>query len=148
MLAFVMLISFSTFLELPIVIEFLELLRSMNVIISLLHLLSKPSKRKRKSKERGTVDLYEEGMYQYKFILYLQWVTRSFKPISDWISGPDGSYQGDWICPKCENVNFAFRTICNIKKCGAARPSPVSVSYKWLINCSDIPMFTMINFVT
>ena len=72
MLAFVMLISFSTFLELPIVIEFLELLRSMNVIISLLHLLSKPSKRKRKSKERGTVDLYEEGMYQYKFILYLQ----------------------------------------------------------------------------
>ncbi|XP_062073212.1 ranBP2-type zinc finger protein At1g67325-like isoform X2 [Humulus lupulus] len=37
--------------------------------------------------------------------------------------GPDGSYDGDWICPKCENVNFAFRTVCNIKKCGAARPS-------------------------
>ncbi|KAM6556196.1 hypothetical protein CsatB_003215 [Cannabis sativa] len=36
--------------------------------------------------------------------------------------GPDGSYDGDWICPKCENVNFAFRTVCNIKKCGAARP--------------------------
>ncbi|PON60864.1 zinc finger protein [Parasponia andersonii] len=37
--------------------------------------------------------------------------------------GPDGSHEGDWICPKCENVNFAFRTVCNIKKCGAARPS-------------------------
>ncbi|XP_015889469.1 ranBP2-type zinc finger protein At1g67325-like [Ziziphus jujuba] len=38
--------------------------------------------------------------------------------------GPDGLYEGDWVCPKCENVNFAFRTVCNMKKCGAARPSP------------------------
>ncbi|KAG6630560.1 hypothetical protein I3843_13G024700 [Carya illinoinensis] len=37
--------------------------------------------------------------------------------------GPDGLHEGDWICPKCENVNFAFRTNCNIKKCGAPRPS-------------------------
>ncbi|KAL9297129.1 hypothetical protein ACSQ67_023025 [Phaseolus vulgaris] len=37
--------------------------------------------------------------------------------------GPDGLSEGDWICPKCENVNFAFRTTCNIKHCGAARPS-------------------------
>ncbi|KAL4600062.1 hypothetical protein ACB098_11G126100 [Castanea mollissima] len=37
--------------------------------------------------------------------------------------GPDGVHEGDWICPKCENVNFAFRTTCNIKKCGAPRPS-------------------------
>ncbi|KAK7350439.1 hypothetical protein VNO77_09084 [Canavalia gladiata] len=36
--------------------------------------------------------------------------------------GPDGLSQGDWICPKCENVNFAFRTTCNMKHCGAARP--------------------------
>ena len=20
---------------------------------------------------------------------------------------------GDWFCPKCNNMNFAFRTICN-----------------------------------
>ncbi|RVW32322.1 hypothetical protein CK203_078955 [Vitis vinifera] len=31
--------------------------------------------------------------------------------------------EGDWVCPKCDNVNFAFRTTCNMKKCGAARPS-------------------------
>nr|XP_023927199.1 ranBP2-type zinc finger protein At1g67325-like [Quercus suber] len=37
--------------------------------------------------------------------------------------GPDGVHEGDWVCPKCENVNFAFRTTCNIKKCGAPRPS-------------------------
>ncbi|XP_061362920.1 ranBP2-type zinc finger protein At1g67325-like [Gastrolobium bilobum] len=37
--------------------------------------------------------------------------------------GPDGLSEGDWICPKCENVNFAFRTTCNMKHCGAARPS-------------------------
>ena len=41
-------------------------------------------------------------------------------------AGPDGVHEGDWICPKCENVNFAFRTTCNIKKCGAPRPSAVS----------------------
>ncbi|KAK9273352.1 hypothetical protein L1049_018161 [Liquidambar formosana] len=38
--------------------------------------------------------------------------------------GPDGLSEGDWICPKCDNVNFAFRNTCNLKKCGAARPSP------------------------
>ncbi|MCL7033648.1 hypothetical protein MKW94_007205 [Papaver nudicaule] len=37
--------------------------------------------------------------------------------------GPDGLSEGDWICPECENVNFAFRTTCNMKKCGAPRPS-------------------------
>ncbi|XP_078148249.1 ran BP2/NZF zinc finger-like superfamily protein [Carex rostrata] len=38
--------------------------------------------------------------------------------------GPDGSpSEGDWKCPKCENVNFAFRTTCNMKKCGAPRPA-------------------------
>jgi hypothetical protein len=40
--------------------------------------------------------------------------------------GPDGMAENDWICPKCENVNFSFRNSCNMKKCGAPRPSPVS----------------------
>ncbi|KAJ1439519.1 Zinc finger, RanBP2-type [Sesbania bispinosa] len=38
--------------------------------------------------------------------------------------GPDGLSEGDWICPKCDNVNFAFRTTCNMKHCGAPRPGP------------------------
>ncbi|KAJ3678708.1 hypothetical protein LUZ60_002511 [Juncus effusus] len=37
--------------------------------------------------------------------------------------GPDGAMDGDWVCPKCENRNFAFRTTCNMKKCSAPRPS-------------------------
>ncbi|KAG5008122.1 hypothetical protein JHK82_026055 [Glycine max] len=37
--------------------------------------------------------------------------------------GPDGLSEGDWICPRCDNVNFAFRTTCNIKHCGAVKPS-------------------------
>ncbi|KAF5202418.1 Ranbp2-type zinc finger protein [Thalictrum thalictroides] len=37
--------------------------------------------------------------------------------------GPDGLSEGDWTCPKCDNVNFAFRTTCNMKKCGTPRPS-------------------------
>ncbi|XP_072958679.1 ranBP2-type zinc finger protein At1g67325-like [Typha angustifolia] len=37
--------------------------------------------------------------------------------------GPDGLSEGDWICPKCDNVNFKFRTTCNMKKCGTPRPT-------------------------
>ncbi|XP_077236789.1 ranBP2-type zinc finger protein At1g67325-like isoform X2 [Tasmannia lanceolata] len=40
--------------------------------------------------------------------------------------GPDGLSEGDWICPKCDNVNFSFRTTCNMKKCETARPTPGS----------------------
>ncbi|KAK1262142.1 hypothetical protein QJS04_geneDACA018406 [Acorus gramineus] len=36
--------------------------------------------------------------------------------------GPDGLSEGDWVCPKCQNVNFAFRTTCNMKKCSAPKP--------------------------
>ncbi|KAJ0961896.1 hypothetical protein J5N97_029724 [Dioscorea zingiberensis] len=42
--------------------------------------------------------------------------------------GPDGFQQGDWICPKCSNVNFSFRDTCNMKKCGTPRPMSVSNS--------------------
>ncbi|KAM0831514.1 hypothetical protein ACQ4PT_065478 [Festuca glaucescens] len=37
--------------------------------------------------------------------------------------GPDGLSEGDWECPTCKNVNFAFRNTCNMKKCGAPRPT-------------------------
>ncbi|KAL6323077.1 hypothetical protein AAG906_024647 [Vitis piasezkii] len=59
-----------------------------------------------------------------------------------WAGGgmPDGTAsrkhglsEGDWVCPKCDNVNFAFRTTCNMKKCGAARPSSVT-----LLQWSDV----------
>uniref|UniRef100_A0A453BIJ5 RanBP2-type domain-containing protein n=7 Tax=Triticinae TaxID=1648030 RepID=A0A453BIJ5_AEGTS len=38
--------------------------------------------------------------------------------------GPDGLSEGDWECPKCGNVNFAFRNTCNMKKCEEPRPTP------------------------
>ncbi|ONM57384.1 RanBP2-type zinc finger protein [Zea mays] len=38
--------------------------------------------------------------------------------------GPDGLSEGDWTCPKCDNINFSFRSTCNMKKCGAPRPTP------------------------
>ncbi|XP_058746847.1 ranBP2-type zinc finger protein At1g67325-like [Vicia villosa] len=33
--------------------------------------------------------------------------------------------EGDWICPRCENVNFAFRSKCNMKNCRLRRPTPM-----------------------
>ncbi|KAL9225550.1 hypothetical protein vseg_001457 [Gypsophila vaccaria] len=29
----------------------------------------------------------------------------------------------DWACPKCGNVNFSFRTVCNMRKCGTPKPA-------------------------
>uniref|UniRef100_A0A453RL84 RanBP2-type domain-containing protein n=1 Tax=Aegilops tauschii subsp. strangulata TaxID=200361 RepID=A0A453RL84_AEGTS len=28
----------------------------------------------------------------------------------------------DWKCPNCNNINFAFRTVCNMRKCNTPRP--------------------------
>ncbi|KAL6646611.1 hypothetical protein ACP70R_015688 [Stipagrostis hirtigluma subsp. patula] len=28
----------------------------------------------------------------------------------------------DWDCPNCHNINFAFRTVCNMRKCNTPRP--------------------------
>ncbi|KAI7728973.1 hypothetical protein M8C21_000955, partial [Ambrosia artemisiifolia] len=34
----------------------------------------------------------------------------------------DGSRENDWECPQCGNVNFAFRTVCNMRKCNTPKP--------------------------
>lgn len=31
--------------------------------------------------------------------------------------------EGDWTCAKCGNMNFSFRTTCNLRKCGASKPA-------------------------
>lgn len=35
-----------------------------------------------------------------------------------------GGEGADWTCPLCNNVNFASRMVCNMRKCGAPRPDP------------------------
>jgi len=35
-------------------------------------------------------------------------------------TGPDA--EDSWTCPKCGNLNYGGRIVCNMRKCGAARP--------------------------
>ncbi|KAL3511446.1 hypothetical protein ACH5RR_030847 [Cinchona calisaya] len=34
----------------------------------------------------------------------------------------DGTRDNDWACPKCGNLNFSFRTVCNMRKCDTPKP--------------------------
>jgi hypothetical protein len=34
----------------------------------------------------------------------------------------DVTRENDWSCPKCGNVNFSFRTVCNMRKCNTPKP--------------------------
>ena len=34
-----------------------------------------------------------------------------------------GEGEGDWLCPSCGNTNYSFRTTCNMRKCGAPKPT-------------------------
>ncbi|CAO2829748.1 unnamed protein product [Amaranthus hypochondriacus] len=34
----------------------------------------------------------------------------------------DLKHDNDWACPKCGNMNFSFRTVCNMRKCGTPKP--------------------------
>ncbi|KAE8730130.1 RanBP2-type zinc finger protein [Hibiscus syriacus] len=35
---------------------------------------------------------------------------------------PDATRDDDWKWPKCGNVNFSFRTVCNMRKCNTPKP--------------------------
>ncbi|KAL6955872.1 hypothetical protein U1Q18_048175 [Sarracenia purpurea var. burkii] len=39
----------------------------------------------------------------------------------------DGTRDNDWTCPKCGNVNFSFRTVCNMRKCNTPKPGSQAV---------------------
>ncbi|KAG2240654.1 hypothetical protein Bca52824_097146, partial [Brassica carinata] len=34
-----------------------------------------------------------------------------------------GRREDDWTCPSCGNVNFSFRTTCNMRNCTQSRPA-------------------------
>ncbi|XP_047332827.1 ranBP2-type zinc finger protein At1g67325-like [Impatiens glandulifera] len=36
----------------------------------------------------------------------------------------DATRDNDWKCPNCRNVNFSFRTVCNMRKCNTPKPGP------------------------
>ncbi|GAB2297691.1 hypothetical protein Dimus_031778 [Dionaea muscipula] len=38
----------------------------------------------------------------------------------------DVTRDNDWTCPNCGNVNFSFRTVCNMRKCNTPKPGTQS----------------------
>ena len=46
----------------------------------------------------------------------------------------DSSRENDWACPNCGNVNFSFRTMCNMRKCNTPKPVPqvCAAPFFWL----------------
>ncbi|CAA7058454.1 unnamed protein product [Microthlaspi erraticum] len=34
----------------------------------------------------------------------------------------ESTRDNDWACPNCGNVNFSFRTVCNMRKCNTPKP--------------------------
>jgi len=47
-------------------------------------------------------------------------------------SGGKGRGEGDWICSHCQNVNFADRAFCNMRRCGAPR-----MLTDWVCTCGN-----------
>lgn len=44
-------------------------------------------------------------------------------PLDDFHKKPsDAGRDNDWTCPNCANRNFAFRNVCNMRKCNTPRP--------------------------
>ncbi|TYH25265.1 hypothetical protein ES288_A03G155100v1 [Gossypium darwinii] len=40
----------------------------------------------------------------------------------DKLQKKDSTRDDDWTCPKCGNINFSFRTVCNMRKCNTPKP--------------------------
>ena len=38
------------------------------------------------------------------------------------VGGGGGLEAGDWQCNACSNINYSFRSTCNMRRCGAPRP--------------------------
>lgn len=56
----------------------------------------------------------------------------------------DATRDNDWTCPKCGNINFSFRTVCNMRKCNTPKPgSQVS-----LLSHSFLSKFKMVQVVS
>ena len=39
--------------------------------------------------------------------------------------------EDDWTCPACGNVNFSFRTTCNMRNCTQPRPADHNSVILW-----------------
>jgi len=79
-----------------------------------------------------------------KFIARLpikMWYT--WRSLSLSLSG--GRREDDWTCPSCGNVNFSFRTTCNMHNCTQSRPADHNtVSEAHLIGSLDRELYVYI----
>lgn len=52
----------------------------------------------------------------------------------------DATRDNDWTCPKCGNINFSFRTVCNMRKCNTPKPGSQVCASLFLMNLKLISL--------
>ena len=63
-----------------------------------------------------------EEICRYKFVFSLSLLHQFCWRMIDSSTFLGAGRDNDWKCPNCNNINFAFRAVCNMRKCNTPRP--------------------------
>ena len=77
--------------------------------------------------------LFLSPLIQLLVLIYLILFNCKWNPFINLFMFIGGRREDDWTCPSCGNVNFSFRTTCNMRNCTQSRPADHnSVSFEIL----------------
>ena len=84
-------------------------------------------------KDRTFINYFCHHSCQLLVLIYLILFNCKWDPSINLFMLIGGRREDDWTCPSCGNVNFSFRTTCNMRNCTQSRPADHnSVSFEIL----------------